>query len=80
MQPLIDWMNAKTDFYAINNCFDAEKSNIGTFWTHYISILKTAKNKTAHKYNTYKILKCVGDTGLEPVTSCMSSKHSNHLS
>ena len=22
----------------------------------------------------------VGDTGLEPVTSCMSSKHSNHLS
>jgi len=22
----------------------------------------------------------VGDTGLEPVTSCMSSKHSNQLS
>ena len=22
----------------------------------------------------------VGDTGIEPVTSCMSSKHSNHLS
>jgi hypothetical protein len=24
--------------------------------------------------------KMVGDTGFEPVTSCMSSKHSNHLS
>ena len=28
----------------------------------------------------YGVKGVVGDTGLEPVTSCMSSKHSNHLS
>ena len=27
-----------------------------------------------------KALNMVGDTGIEPVTSCMSSRHSNHLS
>ena len=43
-------------------------------------VLCNEKKWVALNSVTHFVVLMVGDTGLEPVTSCMSSKHSNHLS